>query len=703
MKDVKKDILWRVGLLYASMIIFSLLILGRIFQLQYIQGNFWRQKSSEITQKDIIIEPSRGNILSADGKLLAVSVPFYEIRMDMKADGLLKSVFVENVDSLAICLANLFGDRHWSEYRNELKTAFNQGKRYHLIKGKVNYLHLKEMKKFPLFRLGQFKGGFIVNQNNIRVKPYGHLASRTIGTVSGERTVVGLEGAFDIDLRGIQGVKLMQKIAGDIWMPLSEGNEVEPQDGKDIVTTINISYQDVAESALRRQLIASEADSGCAVLMEVKTGEIKAIANLTKNKDGIYYEKVNYVVNAATEPGSTFKLISMVVAMEDGFISNIDDTINTGNGVTEYYGKKMKDSHPGGYGKISIREVFEKSSNVGTSRLIWKFYKEQPARFVNRIYKMRLNQKLGLEIKGEGIPQIKDPSDPTWSGLSLPWMSIGYELSLTPLQILAFYNAIANDGILVKPRFIKEIRFHGELVKKIDTEILNPSICSKSTIAKAREMLEGVVERGTATNLRNSNYKVAGKTGTAQIARKKDGYSDAEGNKTYQASFVGYFPADNPKYSCMVVIYSPSQRAYYGSQVAAPVFSEIADKVFATDLELQPRLALPVKVNIPLFSNGYLSDIETVCEAIKIPYKKNEVNSDWVVTGRDTSEVTLSNRIIREGQVPNVVGMGLKDAVFLLENQGLRVRVEGKGKVLKQSLEPGGRISSVSKILIQLG
>jgi cell division protein FtsI (penicillin-binding protein 3) len=703
MKDVKKDILWRVGLIYAIMIIMALVIVGRIFQLQFIQGNFWKQKAGEIAQKDIIIEPSRGNIMSEDGKLLAVSVPFYEIRMDMKADGLTHKVFAENVDSLAICLANLFKDRSWKEYQKELRAAYNLGKRFHFIKNRVNYLQLKEMKKFPLFRMGQFKGGFIVLQTNVRVKPYGHLASRTIGSMSKERTVVGLEGAYDIDLRGVQGVKLMQRLSGDIWMPLSEGNEVEPQDGKDIVTNINVTFQDVAESALRRQLIESDADSGCVVLMEVKTGAIKAIANLTKNKDGYYYEKVNYVVNASTEPGSTFKLVSMVVAMEDGYISNLDDTINTGNGVTTYYGEKMKDSHEGGYGRISIRQVFEKSSNVGTSRLIWKFYKDQPSRFVNRIYKMRLNQKLGLEIKGEGVPHVKDPTDPSWSGLSLPWMSVGYELQLTPLQILTFYNAIANDGVMVKPMFVKEIRYHGELVKSYGPEILNPSVCSKSTISKAREMLEGVVQTGTATNLRNTSYKIAGKTGTAQIARRSSGYSDAEGKKTYQASFAGYFPADNPKYSCMVVIYSPSLRAYYGGQVAAPVFLEISDKVFATDMELQPGLIKPDKITVPHLSYGYLADIERICSEFNVPVGKADVSSDWVITSCDTSSVMLSNRIVRAGQVPNVIGMGLKDALYLLENQGLRVSVEGRGRVMKQSIEPGTKISGSLNILIQLG
>lgn len=703
MKDVKKDILWRVGLIYAIMIILAFMIVGRIFQLQFIQGNFWKQKAGEIAQKDIIIEPSRGNIMSEDGKLLAVSVPFYEIRMDMKADGLTQKVFLENVDSLAIALSHLFGDRSWTDYQRELKAAYNLGKRFHLIKNRVNYIQLKEMKKFPLFRMGQFKGGFIVLQTNIRVKPYGHLASRTIGNMSKDRTVVGLEGAYDIDLRGVQGVKLMQRLSGDIWMPLSEENEVEPQDGRDIVTTLNVTFQDVAESALRRQLIESEADSGCVVLMEVKTGAIKAIANLTKNKDGVYYEKVNYVVNAATEPGSTFKLISMVVAMEDGYISNLDDTINTGNGITTYYGEKMKDSHEGGYGRISIRQVFEKSSNVGTSRLIWKYYKDQPSRFVNRIYKMRLNQKLGLEIKGEGVPHIKDPTDPTWSGLSLPWMSVGYELQMTPLQILTFYNAIANDGVMVKPRFVKEIRYHGELVKTFSPEILNPSVCSKSTISKAREMLEGVVQQGTATNLKRTAYKIAGKTGTAQIARRSSGYSDAEGKKTYQASFAGYFPADNPKYSCIVVVYSPSLKAYYGGQVAAPVFLEISDKVFATDLDLQPGFEKPEKTSVPLLTNGYLADIERVCSQLNVPVDKRDVNSDWVLASCDTTSVLLSNRIIRPGQVPNVVGMGLKDALYLLENQGLRVSVEGRGRVVKQSLEPGTKVSGTLTIIIQLG
>jgi cell division protein FtsI (penicillin-binding protein 3) len=393
----------------------------------------------------------------------------------------------------------------------------------------------------------------------------------------------------------------------------------------------------------------------------------------------------------------------MMVAMEDGYITNLNDTINTGNGEITFYKKTLKDSHTGGYGRISIQEVFEKSSNVGVSKLIWKYYKEQPTKFVNRIYKMRVNQKLGIEIKGEGIPKIKDPSDTTWSGITLPWMSIGYEVQLTPLQILTFYNAVANNGVMVKPQFVKEIRYHGELIKAFPTEILNPSICTKSTLEMAQKMLIGVVENGTAHNLKNPNYKIAGKTGTAQIALNNAGYSNSEGKKIYQASFVGYFPADKPKYSCIVVISSPSKSVYYGNLVAGPVFKEIADKVFATSLSIQPALAETQKLPVPSCKNGNLNDIRNICKEINLSFNNDDVNSDWVVVMPDTTTVRLKNRIIHTGQVPNVIGMGLKDAVYVLENSGLRVKVSGKGSVIKQSMEPGEKIMGNNLISIQLG
>ncbi|MBN2520711.1 MAG: penicillin-binding protein 2, partial [Bacteroidales bacterium] len=581
--SIKKDIVWRVAVIYFSILFFALLIIGRVFYLQFFESEKWKSKSEMISYQDVTIEPNRGDIYSNDGRLLATSVPFYEVRMDLNSNALNSDLFYEKVDSLALCLSYLFKDRSQNEYRRLLILNKNKGNRYFLIQKHVTYTQLKKLRNFPIFRLGRYKGGLIIEQTNKRIMPHLNLAARTIGYIS-EGGAVGLEGAYDKYLRGVVGVKLMQKLSGGVWMPIDDKNAIEPQNGKDIITTIDINFQDVAEQALLKQLLKVDAIHGCAVLMEVETGDIKAISNLKRNSDGTYSELYNFAIGESTEPGSTFKLASLIVALEDKHI-DLDDTVQTGNGEIEYYGIKLTDSKEGGYGKITIKEAFEYSSNVGISKVITKYYGKNERKFIDRLYSMNLNEKLGMEIKGEGDPLIKYPSDPTWSGISLPWMSIGYELRLTPLQILTFYNAIANDGKMIKPRFVKGIMEHGEITRSFKMEVINHSICSKQTIIKVKELLEGVVENGTAQNLKNPNYKIAGKTGTAQIANKKYGYNHDKG-VSYQASFVGYFPADNPKYSCIVVVNSPSRYIYYGNIVAGPVFKEIADKVYATSPEL---------------------------------------------------------------------------------------------------------------------
>ncbi len=438
------------------------------------------------------------------------------------------------------------------------------------------------MQALPIFKEGRYKGGMIAEVESKRELPHESLASRTIGNLNkgASGNVVGLEGAYDTELTGVNGSILKQRLTGGAWMPVHDENYIEPRDGNDIITTIDIELQDVAESALFSQLSRHGAHHGTAILMEVKTGDIKAISNLRIEDDGDYHESYNYAVGESTEPGSTFKLPAFMVALEDGVIS-LEDSISTGDGTVRYYDKTIRDSHRGGYGTITARTVFENSSNVGTAMIINENYKGRPGDFVDRLYSMGLNDKVGIEIKGEGSPLIRYPGDKYWSGISLPMMSHGYEVQQTPLQILTFYNAVANDGRMMKPRLVKEIRYHGQQVEEFSPRVLKSSICSKATIEKAHELLEGVVERGTATNLRNDTYKIAGKTGTAQIANDKYGYKQ-DGRVSYQASFVGYFPADNPVYSCIVVVNAPTNSIYYGNLVAGPVFKEIADKVYSS-------------------------------------------------------------------------------------------------------------------------
>ncbi len=704
---LKKEIVWRVGVIYIFMLAFAILIIGKILYLQLIEGGKWEKKAQSLTLKDITIESNRGDILATDGRLLASSVPYYEIRMDTRSTGMDDVTFNSNVDSLAYKLSELFRDKSATEYKNELVKARRNGERFHLIKRRVNYNQLKKIKTFPIFRLGQYKGGFIALQTNLRIQPHVSLASRTIGyTTKGEGgNVVGIEGAFDKELKGVDGVRLMQRLNGNVWMPVHDGNEVEPKDGMDVITTIDVDIQDVAENALLKQLIRHEAQHGTAVLMEVSTGEIKAIVNLERNSKGQYKELYNYAIGESRAPGSTFKLASIIALLEDGYV-DLNDTVNTGNGEILYYDKKITDTKKGGHGICTVQEVFEVSSNVGISKLVTDYYTGKEEKFINRLYSMNLNNRLGIAIKGEGEPEIKYPGDKFWSGVSLPQMSIGYEVRLTPLQMLTLYNAIANDGKMVQPKFVKGLMYHGDLVKTFDTEVLKQSICSRSTLRKVKIMLEGVVERGTAKNIRNNSYKIAGKTGTAQIANKESGYSD-KSRISYQASFVGYFPADNPKYSCIVVVNAPSRNVYYGNIVAGPVFREIADKVYATNFEMYDGLNLATdettsEVKIPYTKNSYKDELKYALTDLGINVKDEDVVSDWVITTKLDSCVKLSNRNIAENLMPNVKGMGVKDAVFILENLGLSVELQGRGTILNQSVASGSRISKGDLVVLEM-
>jgi len=698
----KREIVVRLSIVYIAIVLFALIVIGKVLYLQVVEHEKWANANT-ITQKDIIIEPDRGNICADDGRILATSVPYYEIRMDMKCPALTNAVFSKNIDSLAICLSRLFYDYPASEYKRKLISARYRGERYYMVKNHVDYIQLKKLKQFPIFRLGQYKGGVIYSQENTRIQPFVNLANRTIGYQGKGGTKVGIEGAFDGELRGEKGVRLVQKIAGNYWMPVNDGNEVEPINGKDIITTLDVNLQDVAQHALRTQLQSHGASHGTAILMEVQTGEVKAIVNLKQDENGNYTEQYNYAIGERTEPGSTFKLASLMAAMEDGYI-DLDDTIDTGKGEVKYYKQVVKDTKEGGNGKITVQRVFEVSSNVGVSKIITQYYSKNPERFINRLNSMSLNKNLDLDIKGERPPYIKSPDDTLWSGVSLPQMAYGYEVEQTPMQVLTFYNAVANNGKMVRPHFVKAITDHGEIVKRFGTGVINASICSRATIKKAKKMLEGVVENGTAQNLKNSTYKIAGKTGTAQIANRKYGYK-SQARVSYQASFVGYFPADKPRYSCIVVINAPSSAVYYGNLVAGPVFKEIADKVYATDLELNNNNFVAEaddQYNVPYTRSGSRDDLNKVLEELKIPVNDIGIKSEWVGTQKLDSTIRLTNRYVTDQLVPNVVGMGAKDALFILENAGLRVIIDGRGAVIQQSLTVGSRYRSGDLIVLKM-
>ena len=698
MPEIKKDIVWRIYIVYIGFLLFGAAIVFRIVHLQFAEGDRWKAKADSLTLRFKTIPPSRGNIYSADGSLLATSLPRYDVHLDLNAAGINDDYFNNNLDSLSMCLAGLFKDKSKNEYKRLLREARRDGERFYTLQRNISFNEQRALRNFPIFRLGRNKGGLIIDQLNKRELLFHQLAERTIGYRLENVKVkpVGIEGAFDNYLHGVAGKRLMQRIAMNVWKPVNNENEVEPKDGSDIITTIDLNLQDVAEHALEAQLINHDADIGCAVLMEVSTGHVKAIANLKRGNGNTYSEDFNYAIGQSTEPGSTFKLASLMAAMEDGYI-DLDDSVNTQGGKISYAPKtEMSDSHEGGYGWISVKKAFAVSSNVGVSKLIYKNYIKQPQAFIDRLDKMHLSDPLGIPLPGEGTPRIKSTKDKDWSKISLPYIAIGYESMLTPLQILTFYNAVANNGKMVQPLFVKEVYNKGELVKKFETKVISEAICSKSTLAKARTLLEEVVKTGTASHIRHAQYAIAGKTGTARIAQGATGYGKNNGTVKYQASFCGYFPADNPKYSCIVVVYAPGNDVYYGASVACPVFKEIADKVYALDVDMHKELDDVPKslyAGLPPVKAGRVKPLAIVNKYVKS--LTPEIDAAWIRS--DGKPLMISDEV-----VPSVIGMGLRDAIYLLESQGLIVKPLGRGAVVKQSIPSGMKINKGQQIIIEL-
>jgi cell division protein FtsI (penicillin-binding protein 3) len=696
----REEIVWRGGLIYIAIGLLAVVLLIRIIILQYVQRGKWTEMAEKFVYKTGEVQANRGDILTNDGRLLASSIPYYTIYMDTRSSGMSSATWSNGINGLSAGLAQLLGDRSASGWKSAISEARRKGDRYFLIQRKVNFETLKKVKELPIFREGQYKGGMVAQAENRRILPNSDLASRTIGYLNlGEGNEVGVEGAFDEDLAGKNGVAIKQRLTGGDWITVDGPNSVESRDGNDVVTTLDLDLQDVASTALLNQLRKNNADHGCAVLMEVATGKVKAIANLGLQNDGDYHESYNYAIGESTEPGSTFKLASLMAALEDGVIDT-GDYVDTGDGTVKYYDKITRDTKA--HGRLTVKQVFEESSNVGTSKLIYAHYKDDPKKFVNRLYAMRLNKPLELQIKGEGDPLIRYPGDKLWSGLSLPMMSYGYEVQLTPLQILSFYNAVANDGRMMRPFFVSAVMRNGSVIKSFEPEVIINSIASRSTIRKAKKMMEGVVESGTATNLKNPNYKIAGKTGTAQIAKDKYGYKTGE-HISYSASFVGYFPAENPLYSCIVVVNSPSNGVYFGNVVAGTVFKEISDKVYATRFfrEYKPENKDNVKPSAPEAGNGYRADINEVLKNLDVRYRRT-ADDDWVATRESGDTVSLAGVKIQQGLVPDVRGMSLRDAIYLLENSGLHVRYSGKGRVLRQSPEHGARYNDATVVSLEM-
>lgn len=702
--DTRKKILRRIYLVYLAVVLVAFAIFYKVIHIQFIEGEKWRQKAQALTTETVIVKAPRGNILAADGNYFAISVPTYDLFMDTKAGGITEDVWKENIDSLAIGLAYITKTKSSSEYKSLLSKGRQKNARYLPVVKNLSYAQMKQIRQLPIYKMGKFKGGAIFEERSKRVKPYGILAARTIGKETDNSRGLGLEESFDSYLRGEEGERLVEKLSGGVLRPVDLANSIDPKSGLDIVTTIDPRWQEVAESELEYRLRMNDASHGCVVLMEVKTGDIKAIANLKKNDDGNYYESYNYAVGEAVDPGSTFKLASAIALLEDKFVRPTD-SIKTGNGQMRFYDHILKDSKEGGHGTITFHRAFEVSSNVAFAKLVNDRYKSNPQAFIDYLERFHLNRKLNIEIPGEAQPRIKNRKDEDWSGLTLPMMAIGYESLVTPLQVLTLYNAVANGGKMMKPRIVSEVREHGRLVEKFEPQVLEERICSPSTIEMVKKMLEGVVANGSAQNLNKSLFKIAGKTGTAQISNNNLGYRSAN-RMSYRASFAGYFPADNPQYSIIVVVNSPSNGVFYGNVVAGPIFKAVADKVYASAHKInQVAYEDETKKMVgraPVSKDGNAQDLITVLNKLNVSIEGTESASKWTRAFSREGFVKLSNINYRDDLVPDVVGMGARDAVYILEKRGLKVKTIGRGAVKYQSVAPGTNIRLAGQILLEL-
>ena len=694
-----KESLIRLYSVYFLVLFMGLGIVVQIFYLQIFKGEQLKSDANKqifISKK--VLAP-RGNIYASNEQKtsLALSVPRYKVFVDLIT--IREQDFTDNISDLSDSLSVLIDRKTSNEWKLELENQRLDSNRYFFIARGLRNDQIERLRKFPIFNLGKYRGGCIIIKSNQRVKPYGMLANRTVGYAvenDGKKSIlVGIEGAFNEYLKGQNGQMLMEKIRGNEWKPVDDELSIEPVPGSDVYTSIDVNIQDVAESALLKQLREQKAQKGCAVLMEVKTGFVKAIANLSFDpKTETYFEAQNHAVGLASEPGSTFKLASLLVALEQGKVEITDSVDMTGR--YEFYDNYLTD---GGkiYGRNTIKDAFEKSSNV-ISQIIYDNYKKEPQEFIDGLKEIGIHQKLGLSILGEGVPLIKESSDPTFTGITLPWMSIGYELKMTPLQTLALYNAVANEGTLLQPQFVKCIKKGSEIQKEYKPRILNPSICSKATLRDLKVMLEGVVERGTAKNIKARGFSIAGKTGTSKIAQGSKGY----GNK-YQASFCGYFPSKDPVYSCIVVVQGPTKNIF-GSVVSGTVFKEIADKVYAQEFQKENIVLKDTLNRYPYSRSGDKMSFLVASENMRIPVEDlSNKSNEWISTRTGKDAIKIIHKKMQKGLVPNVVGMGLIDATYMLEKYGLFVQPVGSGIVREQSIKAGLRINKGQKIILQLG
>ena len=694
---------WRVLLIYVLMLVVGIAIVAKIIVIQTVDREELLESARKADIRIVKVPAVRGNIFSKNGTLLATTIPVFDVYFDPVA--VPEDRFNKEIGALSDSLAKMLREHTKSQYVNKFTKARNTNKRYVRIARKLKMDEFERIKTFPIFR-EKLGNGFISEKQLVRERPYGDIAMRVIGYVNYNDTLnpvkVGLEGAYDTCLCGRDGLQMRRRINGGRFIDVPASSNVTPSNGKDIYTSIDAKIQDVAEESLRRCLDENKAQQGCVIMMDVKSGFIEVMASLRYNeKTKKYEESYNFAIAENVEPGSTFKAITMTALLENDPNFNINRVLNLGTtGKMKFHNRIMTDSHVVGEGHPTIKQCFWESSNIAFGYLATEAFESNPQKFIDFIYKTKINEPLNLDIKGEGKPYIKSTSSKLWSKVSLPWMSIGYEETVTPITLLTYYNAIANDGKMVKPQFVKEIRRGNEVVKTFDTIVINEKIASDRTIKTLQSLLRGVVENGTAKLLKDCAFPVAGKTGTAQIAQNGN-YN----KRNYTASFVGYFPADDPKYTCIVVISNPMGGKYYGASVSAPVFKEIAEKVYATELGITDETSnYPANCDkYTKASMAYYEDVNDYCNMAGVRMVDGELSSEWVkVSSSVNGGVTIKSLDLDKNLVPDLTGMNVMDAVYLVESMGWKVQFNGRGLVESQSVKAGTKLEKGKNIILKL-
>ena len=704
--EVKRDILWRVYLCFIFIVVVCLIVLSKAFYIQQVQGDQWRSMSDSMHQKIIELDAERGTIYSEDGQMLSTSIPQFDIYIDFGAEGLRDKsgkLFRQNLDSLSYCLSNLFKDRSETDYKKILSNGYTNKVRYFLLKKKISFKEYQQLRQFPLVRLGRNKSGFIPEVKSIRLNPYQLLAYRTIGLDRENAQKIGLEQTYDSVLKGNTGKRLVRYIGGGVSVPVDDALDIEPENGKDVVTTLNIHIQEIAENALMNMMQHSESQTGTCIVMETKTGKIKAMANLGRRPDGGYWEDYNYAMRA-TEPGSTIKLATLLAVLSEGKTS-INNQVVVGSTGNAFVGvREVNDAERAPKPVMTVAECFAHSSNVGFSKIAYNSFAQQPYRFMQYLHQFRLDTITGIDLLGESKPRLPRMKRNTEGLSDMITMSFGYAIQVSPLQTLTLYNAIANAGKMMKPYLVNSIQNDGTIIKQYEPIVLRESICKPSVVKAAQQCMEAVTAFGTGKPVfQNCPYKVAGKTGTAHVADGNYGYNDG----VYQASFVGYFPADNPQFTCIVVIKTkPYAPVHFGGQLAAPVFKEISDRLYS--MYVQHGDSLQYAANIQSDSIGYnyvgmKSDVSQMMNTLHIPIKESSAtNSDWISVYKNGAIPATAEKAVPTDVMPSLQGMGLKDAVYLCENMGLKVKVKGTGKVTAQSVSSGNKISKGQVVNIEL-